>query len=73
MSDRHINSSSRRLRARRARVIYRDSWGTQRPAIMKKHNWKTTPGEVLILDAAALGKTVQACAPLPVLVPARLN
>ena len=40
-----------------ARVIYRDSWGTQRPAIMKKHNWKTTPGEVLISTPRRFGKT----------------
>lgn len=31
-----------------ARVIYRDDWGTQRPAIMKKNDWATTPSEVLI-------------------------
>lgn len=31
-----------------ARVIYRDSWSTQRPLIMKKWGWKTCPGEVLI-------------------------
>jgi len=31
-----------------ARVLYRDDWGTQRPAIMKKNNWDTCPSEVLI-------------------------
>ena len=31
-----------------ARVLYRDDWGTQRPAIMAKNGWKTCPSEVLI-------------------------
>lgn len=31
-----------------ARVIYRDDWGTQRPAIMKKNGWATCSSEVLI-------------------------
>ena len=31
-----------------ARVIYRDNWGTDRPAIMKKNGWNTCPSEVLI-------------------------
>ena len=51
-----------------ARVIYRDSWGTQRPAIMKKHGWKTTPGEVLISTPRRFGKTFS-CAPPPCVGP----
>ena len=47
-----------------ARVIYRDSWGTQRPKIMKAHGWKTTPGEVLISTPRRFGKTFS-CAPPP--------
>jgi hypothetical protein len=31
-----------------ARVIYRDNWGTDRPAIMKKNGWDTCPSEVMI-------------------------
>jgi hypothetical protein len=31
-----------------ARVIYKDDWGTQRPAIMKRNGWTTCPSEVLI-------------------------
>lgn len=31
-----------------ARVIYRDDWGTQRPAIMEKNGWETCSSEVLI-------------------------
>ncbi len=31
-----------------ARVVYRSDWETQRPAIMRKNNWKTCPGEVMI-------------------------
>ena len=40
-----------------ARVIYRDDWGTQRPAIMKKNNWPTCPSEVLISTPRRFGKT----------------
>ena len=31
-----------------ARVIYRGSWETERPAIMKKYGWETSNSEVLI-------------------------
>lgn len=31
-----------------ARVIYRGSWETERPAIMKKHGWEKSNSEVLI-------------------------
>tara|TARA_B100000519_G_scaffold83401_1_gene72186 strand:+ start:278 stop:787 length:510 start_codon:yes stop_codon:yes gene_type:complete len=54
-----------------ARVIYRDSWGTQRPKIMKAHGWKTTPGEVLISTPRRFGKTFRQALPCPVLVHAR--
>ena len=57
-----------------ARVIYKDSWGTQRPAIMKKHNWKTTPGEVLISTPRRFGKTFRQRSPaLCWCPPTRLN
>ena len=31
-----------------ARVIYRGSWETERPAIMKKFGWEKSNSEVLI-------------------------
>ena len=31
-----------------ARVIYRGSWETERPAIMKRFGWETSNSEVLI-------------------------
>ena len=31
-----------------ARVIYRGSWETERPAIMKKYGWEKSNSEVLI-------------------------
>ena len=34
-----------------ARVIYRGSWETERPAIMKKHGWEKSNSEVLIRRA----------------------
>ena len=40
-----------------ARVVYRADWETQRPAIMKKHGWKTCPGEVMISTPRRFGKT----------------
>ena len=40
-----------------ARVIYRGSWETERPAIMKKYGWETSNSEVLIR---------RVCYPLPV-------
>lgn len=40
-----------------ARVLYRDDWGTQRPAIMKKNDWGTCPSEVLISTPRRFGKT----------------
>ena len=36
-----------------ARVIYRGSWETERPAIMKKHGWEKSNSEVLIRRARA--------------------
>jgi hypothetical protein len=40
-----------------ARVIYRDNWGTDRPAIMKKNQWDTCPSEVMISTPRRFGKT----------------
>ena len=40
-----------------ARVIYRDDWGTQRPAIMKKNGWAACSSEVLISTPRRFGKT----------------
>lgn len=40
-----------------ARVIYRTSWATDRPAIMAAHGWETSNSEVLIRRA----RTVRAC------------
>ena len=34
-----------------ARVMYKDDWGVQKPAIMQKHGWESCPGEVLIRRA----------------------
>ena len=31
-----------------SRVIYKDDWGTQKPAIMNKNGWQTCSSEVLI-------------------------
>lgn len=31
-----------------ARVLYKNEWATQRPAIMKHNNWKTCSSEVMI-------------------------
>ena len=36
-----------------ARVIYRGSWETERPAIMKRYGWETSNSEVLIRHARA--------------------
>ena len=36
-----------------ARVIYRGSWETERPAIMRKHGWEKSNSEVLIRCARA--------------------
>jgi len=35
-----------------ARIIYRGSWETEKPAIMRKHGWETCNSEVLIRRAA---------------------
>ena len=40
-----------------ARVIYRGSWETERPAIMKKYGWETSNSEVLISTPRRFGKT----------------
>ena len=37
-----------------ARVLYKDDWGVQKPAIMQKHGWESCPGEVLIRRAGPL-------------------
>ena len=36
-----------------ARVIYKGSWETERPAIMKRYGWETSNSEVLIRHAIA--------------------
>ena len=48
-----------------ARVIYRGSWETERPAIMKKFGWETSNSEVLISTPRRFGKTFS-CARCPV-------
>lgn len=40
-----------------ARVLYREDWGTQRPAIMAKNGWETCPSEVMISTPRRFGKT----------------
>ena len=40
-----------------ARVIYRGSWETERPAIMRKHGWEKSNSEVLISTPRRFGKT----------------
>ena len=40
-----------------ARIIYREDWGTQRPAIMKRNGWTSCPSEVLISTPRRFGKT----------------
>jgi len=40
-----------------ARVLYKDDWGTQRPAIMKKNGWDKCSSEVLISTPRRFGKT----------------
>ena len=45
-----------------ARVIYRGSWETERPAIMKKYGWETSNSEVLISTPRRFGKTFS-CVP----------
>ena len=44
-----------------ARVIYRSSWATDRPAIMAAHGWETSNSEVLISTPRRFG--VRACHP----------
>lgn len=48
-----------------ARVIYRGSWETERPAIMKKYGWDKSNSEVLISTPRRFGKTFS-CARPPV-------
>ena len=48
-----------------ARVIYRGSWETEKPAIMRKHGWETCNSEVLISTPRRFGKTFR-CARLPI-------
>jgi len=36
-----------------ARVLYKEEWGTRKPAIMDQNNWNTCPSEVLIRCAVA--------------------
>lgn len=40
-----------------ARVLYKDDWGVQKPAIMQKHGWESCPGEVLISTPRRFGKS----------------
>lgn len=40
-----------------ARVIYKGSWETERPAIMKRYGWETSNSEVLISTPRRFGKT----------------
>ena len=40
-----------------ARVIYRGSWETERPAIMRKYGWDKSNSEVLISTPRRFGKT----------------
>ena len=47
-----------------ARVIYRGSWETERPAIMKKFGWEKSNSEVLISTPRRFGKTFS-CAYCP--------
>ena len=45
-----------------ARVIYRGSWETERPAIMKRYGWEKSNSEVLISTPRRFGKTFS-CVP----------
>jgi hypothetical protein len=47
-----------------ARVIYKGSWETERPAIMKRYGWETSNSEVLISTPRRFGKTFS-CARCP--------
>ena len=50
-----------------ARVIYRGSWETERPAIMKRYGWETSNSEVLISTPRRFGVRAYrapACRPL---------
>tara|TARA_B100000767_G_scaffold258046_1_gene266421 strand:+ start:231 stop:806 length:576 start_codon:yes stop_codon:yes gene_type:complete len=40
-----------------ARVIYRGSWETERPSIMRKYGWEVSNSEVLISTPRRFGKT----------------
>ena len=46
-----------------ARIIYRESWGTQRPQIMAHNGWTTDSSEVLISTPRRFGKTFRCAAP----------
>ena len=46
-----------------ARVIYRGSWETERPAIMKKYGWDKSNSEVLISTPRRFGKTFRSARP----------
>ena len=45
-----------------ARIIYRDSWSTQRPQIMQHNGWLTDSSEVLISTPRRFGKTFRCAA-----------
>lgn len=45
------------------RVLYRNDWGTSRPAIMEKNGWAKSPSEILISTPRRFGKTFS-CAKL---------
>ena len=40
-----------------SRVLYRNDWSTNRPAIMKKNAWDSSPSEILISTPRRFGKT----------------
>ena len=55
-----------------ARVIYRGSWETERPAIMRKYGWDKSNSEVLISTPRRFGKTFR-CALPPSAPPGRAH
>jgi len=52
-----------------ARVIYRGSWETEKPAIMRKYGWETSNSEVLISTPRRFGKTFRYACPNSVSFP----
>ena len=40
-----------------SRVLYRNDWATNRPAIMKHNGWDSSPSEILISTPRRFGKT----------------